>query len=49
VSNGKRQGHGHGKNGNPSLGWAYAEAAHFARRFKPKVPRYSQRQQAQTN
>jgi transposase len=39
VSNGKRKGQGNVKNGNPYLGWAYAEAAHFARRFNPKVPR----------
>ena len=49
VSNGKRKGQGNVKNGNPYLGWAYAEAAHFARRFNPKVQRYSQRKQAQTN
>src|SRR5262249_49663843 len=33
VSNGKRKGQGNVKNGNPYLAWAYAEAAHFARRF----------------
>jgi transposase len=49
VSNGKRKGQGNVKNGNPYLGWAYAEAAHFARRFNPKVQRYYQRKQAQTN
>ena len=49
VSNGKRKGQGHGKNGNPYVGWAYAEAAHFARRFNPKVQRYYQRKQAHTN
>jgi transposase len=31
------------------LAWAYAEAAHFARRFNLKVQRYYQRKQAQTN
>jgi transposase len=49
VSTGKRQGQGNVKNGNPYLGWAYAEAAHFARRFTRQVQRYSQRKQAQTN
>jgi transposase len=49
ISNGKRKGQGNVKNGNPYLGWAYAEAAHFARRFNPKVQRYYQRKQAQTN
>ena len=49
VSNGKRKGQGNVKNGHPSLGWAYAEAAHFARRCNPKVQRYYQRKQAQTH
>src|SRR5256885_5555168 len=49
ISNGKRKGQGNVKNGNPYLAWAYAEAAHFARRFNLKVQRYSQRKQAQTN
>jgi len=39
VRNGKRQGQGNGKNGNPYLGWAYAEAAYFAMRFTPTVQR----------
>jgi transposase len=49
VSNGKRKGQGNVKNGNPYLGWAYAEAAHFAVRFNPRVQRYYQRKQTQTN
>jgi transposase len=49
VSNGKRKGQGNVKNGNPYLAWAYAEAAHFARRFTLQVQRYYQRKQAQTN
>jgi transposase len=48
VSNGKRKGQGNVKNGNPYLSWAYAEAAHFAIRFNPKVQRYYQRKLAQT-
>ena len=35
VSNGKRKGQGNVKNGHPYLAWAYAEAAHFARRLQP--------------
>jgi transposase len=49
VSNGKRKGQGNVKNGHPYLGWAYAEAAYFAMRFNPRVQRYYQRKQAQTN
>jgi transposase len=49
ISNGKRKGQGNVKNGHPYLGWAYTEAAHFAIRFNPRVPRYYQRKQAQTN
>lgn len=48
VSNGKRKGQGNVKNGNAYLSWAYAEAAHFAIRFNPKVQRYYQRKLAQT-
>jgi transposase len=48
VSKGKRKGQGNVKNGNPYLSWAYAEAAHFAIRFNPKVQRYYQRKLAQT-
>jgi transposase len=49
VSNGKRKGQGNGKHGHPSVGWADAAAAHFARRFTLQVQRYDQRKQAQTN
>ena len=49
VSNGKRKGKGNGKNGNKYLSWAYAEAAHFAIQFNPRVQRYYQRKQAKTN
>src|SRR5205823_10115625 len=37
ISNGKRQGQGNVKNGNPYLAWAYMEAAQFAIRFNPMV------------
>jgi transposase len=49
VSNGKRKGQGNVKNGNPYLSWAYAEAATFAIRLNPRVQRYYQRKQAETN
>jgi transposase len=48
VSNGKRNGHGNVKNGNPYLRWAYAEAATFAMRLHPRVQRYYQRKRAKT-
>jgi transposase len=48
VSNGKRKGQGNVKNGDPYLGWAYAEATPFAIRFNPKVQRYYQRKLAHT-
>src|SRR5262249_4597703 len=46
ISNGKRKGQGNVKNGNPSLAWAYMEAAQFAIRFSPTVQRFDHRQQA---
>jgi transposase len=49
VSNGKRKGQGNVKNGNPYLSWAYAEVATFAIRLNPRVQRYYQRKQAETN
>jgi transposase len=48
ISHGKRQGQGNGKNGNPYLEWASMEAAQFAVRFSPTVPRCSQRKQAKS-
>jgi transposase len=49
VSHGKRKGQGNVKNGNPYLSWAYAEAATFAIRLTPRVQRYDQRKQSETN
>jgi transposase len=49
ISNGKRKGQGNVKNGNPSLAWAYMEAAQFAIRFSPTVQRFYQRQQAKSH
>jgi transposase len=49
ISNGKRQGRGNVKNGNPYLAWASMEAAQFAIRFSPRVQRFYQRKQAQSH
>src|SRR5262249_48296359 len=49
VSNGKRTGQGNTKNGRKYLGWAYMEAAQFARRYNPRVQRLYQRKQAQAH
>src|SRR5919202_2283065 len=48
ISNGKRKGTGNVKNGNPSLAWAYMEAAQFALRFQPAAQRFYQRQRAKS-
>ncbi|MGF1616017.1 MAG: transposase [Gammaproteobacteria bacterium] len=37
LSNGKKKGTGHVKNGNRYLAWAFIEAAHFAIRYSPKI------------
>jgi transposase len=49
LSNGKRQGRGHTKNGNQYLAWAFVEAANFAIRYHPQLKRYYQRKAAKTN
>lgn len=46
---GKRTGQGNGKNGHPYLGWAYREAAQFARRLPPNAQRFSQRKLANSH
>jgi transposase len=48
ISNGKRKGTGHVKNGNPYLAWASREAAQFALRFQPAAQRFSQRKLAKS-
>jgi transposase len=48
ISNGKRKGTGNGKNGTPSLAWAYMEAAQFALRFQPEAQRFYQRKLAKS-
>jgi transposase len=49
LSNGKRKGRGNIKNGNPYLERASMEAAQFAIRFSPTVPRLYQRHQAKSH
>ncbi len=49
LTNGKKKGQGNRKNGNKYLGWAYVEAANFARRYYAPVERFYQRKRAKTN
>ena len=46
LSNGKKKGVGNRKNGNPHLAWAFAEAAHFARRYDASAERFYQRKRS---
>lgn len=48
ISNFKKKGEGNRKNGNKYLGWAYIEAAEYARRFQERVRRFYNRKAAQT-
>ncbi len=48
ISNGKRTGTGHVKNGHPYWAWASREAAQCAMRFQPAAQRFDQRQLAQS-
>ena len=48
VSNAKKKGENNRRNGNPYLGWAFIEAAHFAIRFYEPIKRYYQRKLAKT-
>ena len=43
ISNGKKKGQNNRKAGNKYLSWAFHEAAHFARRYEPKVQRFYER------
>jgi transposase len=49
LSNGKAKGRGNRKNGNPYLGWAWVEAAHFAIRYHAPVRRFYERKKARTH
>ena len=48
IRNGKRKGPGNVNNGPPYREWASREAAQCARRLRPTVQRFSQRQQAKS-
>ena len=43
FSDGKKKGQNNRRNGNRYLGWAYVEAAHFARRYCPLAQKFYQR------
>jgi transposase len=49
ITNGKRKGKGNTKNGNKYLGWAFIEAAHFAKRFSPRINKYYEKKSAKRN
>lgn len=49
VSNGKKKGKNNTKNGNKYLGWAYVEAANFAKRYSIEARKFYQRKNAQRN
>jgi transposase len=49
ISNGKKKGEGNTKNGNKYLGWAFVEAANFARRYNDQAKRFYERKKAKTN
>ena len=49
LSNDKAKGKNNRKNGNKYLGWAYVEAANFAKRYCPMAKHYYQKKTAKTN
>jgi len=49
LSNTKKKGEAHRKNGNPYLAWAFMEAAHFAIRNLPAAQRFYERKRRQRN
>ena len=49
LSNDKAKGKNNRKNGNKYLGWAFVEAANFAKRYCPLAKQYYQRKTAKTN
>lgn len=48
-SNGKKKGENNRKNGNPYLGWAFAEAAVYAVRFYPRIAAWYERKKRRRN
>lgn len=49
ITNGKRKGKGNTKNGNKYLSWAFIEAAHFAKRYSPRINKYYEKKSAKRN
>lgn len=49
LSNEKKKGENNRKNGNKYLGWAFVEAANFAKRYCPYAKRFYNRKLAKTN
>jgi transposase len=49
ISNGKKKGESNKNNGNPTLAWAFHEAAHTAVRHMPHAKRYYERKSRQRN
>ena len=49
TSNGKKKGENNSKCGNKYLGWAYVEAAQFARRYDEDCRKFHDRKSAQVN
>jgi len=48
-SNGKKKGENNRRNGNPYLGWAFAEAAVYAIRFYPRIAAWYERKKRRRN
>lgn len=49
LTNEKKKGEGNRKNGNKYLGWAFVEAANYAKRYCPYARSFYQRKAARTN
>jgi transposase len=49
ISNGKNKGRNNGRNGNPHLAWAFAEAAVFTQRFDPVAKAWFERKAKRRN
>ena len=48
LSNNKKKGEGNRKNGNKYLGWAYIEAAEYARRYQKRIRQFYEHKAAKT-
>ena len=49
ISNGKKKGHGNGKNGNKYLAWAFSEAAEMFRRYDQQARTFYNRKASKSN